>query len=193
MIGGMEVGAGEQIGISHQLAAAVGEERDDVERDGAELAERLLPGRQLRRVLAGPLPPEQRLAHLRVLGGGADVHVGEVVVLRRDRLPGGAQRVAGLAVFGGAGPEQRLHGGVGGLRGRALRGGAVGQRGGRGGAARGVGGRGRDGDGGEAAHVGRGAGRVGAQRGHAQVRVGRGVAGGAHQRGWRGGGRGRRK
>ncbi|RLN05301.1 hypothetical protein C2845_PM13G00560 [Panicum miliaceum] len=177
-----------------QLAAAVGEERDDVVRDGAELPERLLPGRQLRRVLPGPLPPEQRLAHLRVLGGGAHVHVREVIVLRRDRLPGGAQRVAGLPVLGGAGPEQRLHGGVGGGgRGRLRvrrRGGAVGQSGGRGGAAGGVGGGGRDGDRGEAAHVGRGAGRVGPQRGHAQVVVGRGVAGGAHQRRRRGGCRG---
>ena len=114
------------------------------------------------------------------------MHGREVVVLERDGVSGGGQRVAGAGVLGRAGVEQRLHGavddrGTGSSGGGARRGGAVRRqrRGGRR-AARGVGRRDRDRDGRQAPHVGRGAGRVRAQRGHAQVVVRRGVAGRAH-------------
>jgi hypothetical protein len=160
--------------------ALTGEERDDVEGNGAELGERLLPGRQLGGVRAWPAPVEQHLAHLRVLCGGADVDGSVVVVLLGDGPPGGAERGARLPVLGGAGAEQRLRHGSVGLP--LLGGGAVGQSRRRGGAAGGVGGSGGDCDGRQAAHVRRRAGRVGAQRGHAHVVVGRGAAGRAHQR-----------
>jgi hypothetical protein len=156
------------------------QQRDDVEGDGAEAPQRLLPLRQLRWVRRRPAwpllpPPEQRPAHRGVLGRGARVHEGVVVVLLREGGPCRQERVAGGRVLAGAVAEERAVrlGGGGGVAG-------VGEE--EHGAG-GIGGGGGDGDGTQARDVGGGAGGVGGEGGNADVVEAGGVARRLQQRG----------
>jgi hypothetical protein len=152
---------------------------DDVEGDGAQAPQRLLPLGQLRRVRSPTRPtlllpaPEQRAAHRGVLAGGAHVHEGVVVGLLGEGRARLHERVAGGGVLAGAGAEEgavRLRGG----RGVA----GVAEEGGRAG---GVVCGGGHGDGAEARDVGGGAGGVGGERGDAEVVEAGGVARRLHQ------------
>ncbi|CAL9134672.1 unnamed protein product [Musa acuminata var. zebrina] len=141
--------------------------RYDLQSYGAEVLQVLLPASHGRRVRQPGVLAEQDAAHVRVLGGRAHVDEGVVVGLGGQRFERPLQRLAGVGVLGGTGPEDGDEGCVGGV---------VGESGGEG---RGVGGVGDgdvDGYGGEALDVGLVAVGVGPEGTDAQVVVRRLIA-----------------